>query len=43
VNEASYDAGAWLFAQGDLSDKLYLILEGAVRLTRVDRDGVPAS
>ncbi|MDY0018817.1 MAG: cyclic nucleotide-binding domain-containing protein [Anaerolineae bacterium] len=40
VNEASYDAGAWLFAQGDLSDKLYLILEGAVRLTRVDRDGV---
>ncbi len=40
VNEATYDVGSWLFSQGDLSDRLYLILEGSVRLTRVDREGV---
>ncbi len=40
VREATYERGEWLFGQGEISDRLYLILEGRVRLTRIDRDGV---
>lgn len=40
VNEAEYEPGEWLCSQGQPATRLYLILEGKVRLTRVDRDGI---
>jgi len=40
VTEATYKSEDQLFVQGERSDRLYLILEGGVRLTRVDREGV---
>lgn len=40
VEEKTFGAGEWLFGQGQSSDRLYYILEGQVRLTRVDPDGV---
>ncbi|MBN1875726.1 MAG: cyclic nucleotide-binding domain-containing protein [Anaerolineae bacterium] len=40
VREYTYEKGSWLFGQGVISDRLLFILEGHVRLTRVDRDGI---
>ena len=40
VNEATYNAGEWLFGQGHDSDRLYMIIEGRVQFTRVDPEGV---
>lgn len=40
VNEATLEKGEWLFGQGQNSDRLYYILEGSLRLTRFDPDGV---
>lgn len=39
VKEVTYGAGDCLFGQGDLSDQLYYIVEGQIRLTRFDREG----
>ncbi len=39
VHEATYEVGDRLFVQGEPSDYFYVILEGRVRLTRVDREG----
>jgi membrane protein YdbS with pleckstrin-like domain len=40
VQEKSYGIGDWIFNQGQPSTGLYLVLEGKLRLTRVDRDGI---
>ncbi len=40
VSEQVFNEGEWLFGQGDSSDRLYIILEGSVQLTRVGPDGV---
>ncbi len=40
VNEATLEAGEWLFGQGQNSDRLYYILEGSLHLTRFDATGV---
>ncbi|MBN1487375.1 MAG: cyclic nucleotide-binding domain-containing protein, partial [Anaerolineae bacterium] len=40
VHEVSHDIGEWLFNQGKQSTQLYMILEGKLRLTRVNREGV---
>ncbi len=40
VNEATLEAGEWLFGQGQNSDRLYYILEGSLHLTRFDASGV---
>jgi membrane protein YdbS with pleckstrin-like domain len=40
VHEESYDIGDWVFSQGQPSTGLYVILEGQLRLTMVDRDGI---
>ncbi len=40
VQVESYRVGDWVFNQGQPSTGLYLVLEGKLRLTRVDRDGI---
>jgi len=40
VEERTYRRGEWLFQQGEISDRLFIVLDGRVRLTRIDRDGV---
>ena len=40
VHEMDYQTGDLLFGQGDLSNRLYLIVSGQVRLTRLDREGL---
>jgi len=40
VHDQVYGNGEWLFRQGELSDRLVQIVEGRVRLTQVDREGV---
>ncbi len=40
TREAQYDRGEWLFGQGEISDRFFIILEGKVQLTRVDREGI---
>jgi len=39
VKEVTYSAGDCLFSQGNLSDRLYYIVDGQIRLTRFDREG----
>ena len=40
VHETDYEPNEWLFYQGDAANRLYYIVEGRVRLSRVDRDGI---
>jgi CRP-like cAMP-binding protein len=40
AHEQVYGNGEWLFQQGEVSDRLLLILEGRVRLTQVDAQGL---
>ena len=40
VNEATYNAGEWLFGQGYDSDRLYIVIGGRIQLNRVDPEGV---
>lgn len=40
VQERTYEQGTWLFQQGEPSDRLYFILDGRVRLTHIDQEGV---
>ena len=40
--EATFQAGAPLFYQGDPVERLYLIRNGCVRLLRIDEEGAPA-
>ncbi len=39
VQQAVFQPGEWIFKQGDPSRRLYIILDGRVRLYRIDRDG----
>jgi len=39
VQMQTYQRGEWLFQQGELSDRLYFILEGRLRLTHIDQEG----
>ena len=39
VEERTYRRGEWLFQQGEISDRLFIVLDGRVRLTRIDREG----
>ena len=39
VKEVTYGVGDCLFGQGDLSDRLYYIVEGQIRLTSFDHEG----
>ncbi|MFP4344202.1 MAG: cyclic nucleotide-binding domain-containing protein [Anaerolineales bacterium] len=40
MHEADYEPNEWLFHQGDAANRLYYIVEGRLRLSRVDRDGI---
>jgi CRP-like cAMP-binding protein len=40
VHDQVYNNGEWLFRQGEISDRLYYILEGRIELTQVDRNGL---
>jgi hypothetical protein len=40
VHEMDYQNGELLFGQGEPSNRLYLIVSGLVRLTRLDREGL---
>lgn len=42
VNEESHAEGSWIFRQGDPGDKLYLILQGRVRISRDTSGGEEA-
>ncbi len=39
VQQAEYRPGEWLFKQGDPARRLYILIEGKVRLYRLDRQG----
>ncbi len=39
VQQAVYQPGEWVFKQGDPANRLYIILEGRVRLYRLDHEG----
>ncbi len=39
VQQAEYRKGEWIFKQGDPASRLYIIIEGNVRLYRLDREG----
>ena len=40
VHDQMYGNGEWLFRQGEISDRLLLVLEGRVQLTKIDPDGL---
>ncbi|TFG71618.1 MAG: cyclic nucleotide-binding domain-containing protein, partial [Anaerolineales bacterium] len=40
THEQVYSNGEWLFRQGEIGDRLIYVLEGQVRLTQVDKDGL---
>ncbi len=40
AHEQVYSNGEWLFRQGEIGDRLIYVLEGQVRLTQVDKDGL---
>ena len=40
VHDQVFYNGEWLFRQGEISDRLFYILEGRVELTQVDRNGM---
>jgi CRP-like cAMP-binding protein len=40
VHDQVYGNGEWLFRQGEISDRLLLVLEGRVQLTMIDPDGL---
>ncbi len=40
THEQVYSNGEWLFRQGEVADRLIYLLEGQIRLTQVDRDGL---
>jgi CRP-like cAMP-binding protein len=40
THEQVFGNGEWLFRQGEISDRLILVLEGQLRLKQVDRDGL---
>ncbi|MGC9358144.1 MAG: cyclic nucleotide-binding domain-containing protein, partial [Anaerolineae bacterium] len=40
VNLEEFEQGQWLFKQGERGTRLYYILEGVVRLVRIDREGL---
>ena len=41
THAVEYATGDKLFLQGDPADKLYIVTQGKVRLTRYDREGIP--
>lgn len=40
VHFEEFEQGQWLFKQGERGTRLYCILEGVVRLVRIDREGL---
>ncbi|MFN2108949.1 MAG: cyclic nucleotide-binding domain-containing protein [Anaerolineae bacterium] len=40
LHDQVYGNGEWLFRQGEISDRLLIVLEGRVQLTRIDPDGL---
>jgi len=40
IHDQVYGNGEWLFRQGEISDRLLLVLEGRVQLTKIDPDGL---
>jgi len=40
AHEQVYGNGEWLFRQGEIADRLYLVIGGRVQLTGVDQDGI---
>ncbi len=40
VHDQVYGNGEWIFRQGEISDRLLLVLEGRVQLTKIDPDGL---
>ncbi len=40
VHDQVYGNGEWLFRQGEISDRLLLVLEGRIQLTKIDPDGL---
>lgn len=40
THEQVYSNGEWLFRQGEIGDRLVYLLEGQIRLTQVDKDGL---
>ncbi len=40
VHDQVYGNGEWLFRQGEIADRLLLVLEGRIQLTKIDPDGL---
>ncbi|HOT92493.1 MAG TPA: cyclic nucleotide-binding domain-containing protein [Anaerolineae bacterium] len=40
MHDQVYGNGEWLFRQGEIADRLLLVLEGRVQLTKIDPDGL---
>ncbi len=40
VHDQVFSNGEWLFRQGEISDRLYYVLEGRIELTQVDQNGL---
>ena len=40
VHDQVFGNGEWLFRQGEVSDRLKLVLEGRIQLTKIDPDGL---
>lgn len=40
IHDQVYGNGEWLFRQGEISDRLLLVLEGRIQLTKIDPDGL---
>lgn len=40
VHDQVYGNGEWLFRQGEISDRLLLVIEGRIQLTKIDPDGL---
>ncbi len=40
MHDQVYGNGEWLFRQGEIADRLLLVLEGRIQLTKIDPDGL---
>ncbi len=40
LHDQVYGNGEWLFRQGEIADRLLIVLEGRVQLTKIDPDGL---
>ena len=40
VHDQVYGNGEWLFRQGEISDRLVLVVEGRIQLTKIDAEGL---